>query len=448
MKPNYEDEDVTLFHGDCREVMATLPAESVSCMMTSPPFWGLRSYKCEPTIWGGGLGHDEPHEWGEGIERQDERYTGRRRWQHIGEEAQAAGTKVRDLDPNAWGHPKVADTATCSLCGAWRGQLGLEPTVQLYIEHTMEWLRACKRVLRKDGVLWLDIDDSRGDMPKSLCLIPQRIAIAAQDDGWIVRSWIIIPSWMPESAKDRPTDAYRSVLMLIKNKRYWYDGQAVRVEGAENIGWEDSHERKSFSGDGSGELIQAHEGLRFGEGKEPDGLRNLGNVWDDIPPAAYPDAHFATFAAEEPERCIKASCPAEICVKCGKARVRVVTRRGPTTTQVNREMPALSGRAYQEGIGQNLDYRGPHTQTVQDVETLGWTDCGCGAGFEAGTVLDPFIGTGTTAIAARKLNRKCIGIDGSEEYLQQAVTRLTVGDSGVRRIVEARRAGAEQGMLL
>jgi len=68
--------------------------------------------------------------------------------------------------------------------------------------------------------------------------------------------------------------------------------------------------------------------------------------------------------------------------------------------------------------------------------------------YEPGLVLDPFCGTGTTAIAARKLGRKCIGIDASEEYLQQAVTRLTVGDSGVRRMVEARRAGAEQGTLL
>ena len=95
------------------------------------------------------------------------------------------------------------------------------------------------------------------------------------------------------------------------------------------------------------------------------------------------------------------------------------------------------GGHHQDG----LPYKG-------QVETVGWIDCGCGAGFEPGMVLDPFIGTGTSAIAARKLGRRAIGIDASEDYLRQAVTRLTVGDSGIRRMVEARRAGARQTVML
>lgn len=80
--------------------------------------------------------------------------------------------------------------------------------------------------------------------------------------------------------------------------------------------------------------------------------------------------------------------------------------------------------------------------------TVGWTDYGCNAGWEPGLVLDPFVGTGTTLLAAHQLGRRAIGIDASEDYLQQAVRRLTLGDAAVRRQVRTRRMGAEQGGLL
>lgn len=748
MKLYYQNEDVTLYHGDCRTVMAQLPAESVSCIVTSPPFWGLRSYECEPTIWGGDP--DCSHSF-ESCGMEGETYHGRRRWQHKGvsreetpeewskikpaplssegegessaieqsaktgrvgngepnppssmtlgmagsesterqkqqkaiQESRASGresdaaslvnpsipvqespqeipdkgrrnarpTKGKALsgdkteghesldsrlrpkvnledrqtpipivtaqvgtgaetslnesgeiaikgceaqgtiladvsisakkseDVGAGSTPSVEqgdrrlcaksgktgrgtgrirgsadlpsgtikasatddagnimssspvrsgqlspihDSMICQKCGAVKCQLGLEPTVQLYVEHTMEWLRACKRVLRKDGVLWLDIGDSRGggsghagksrlrggqphgdgrqlrasDIPtKSLCLIPDRIRLAALDDGWIVRSKIIIPSWMPESADDRPTDSYRELIMLTKTSRptfwwnertmrsqgrpgpgikgeegvdwewimkreagqlwgsrkrsfwhgedYWYDGQAVRVEGiwsektrTGQIAAEAWAEKVYGSADNQSGLVGDYTG---------DGLRNLGDIWDDIPPAAYPDKHFATFAVEEPERCIKASCPAEICVKCGKARVRVVGK-SVRKAHPNRWVPEEIADNYEIGDGQ---YRegGRTLGALAEIPTLGWASCDCNAGFEPGIVLDPFVGTGTTCIAARKLGRRCIGIDASEEYLQQAVTRLTMGDAGVRRMVAARRAGAEQGLL-
>jgi len=501
--PFHEADGIRLFLGDCREVMRSLPAESVSCIMTSPPFWGLRSYSCEPSIWGGDP--NCPHCLEAGAV-DGESYAGRQRWQHDGVSRQETPTAwvkgpnktiqpQRDNNPEgnkpgAWfgetrGKEKwragtaqeIQMTATCSLCGAWRGQLGLEPTVALYIEHTMEWLREAKRVLRKDGVLWLDIGDSRhgswgdyvksgepknkrsgkrwtrpgyekaafhdkpptaqrGKLHKSLALIPQRIAIACQDDGWIVRSQIIIPSWMPESAKDRPTDSYRMVLMLVRSPRYWYDAQAVRVVG------ESANDGRYMTG--------RHEQQEYGAGWQTDakffpqdGLRNLGDIWK-IPPAAYPDAHFATFATEEPETCIKASCPAEICVKCGKPRVRMMGSKWESHQGASFAALDVPGSPMYRGGGHHQDglpYRG-------QVETIGWTDCGCGCGFESATVLDPFIGTGTTAVAARMLGRRCIGIDLSEDYLKQAVTRLQVGDQGIRKLVEARRHDAEQGILL
>jgi hypothetical protein len=255
---------------------------------------------------------------------------------------------------------------------------------------------------------------------------------------------------MPESVRDRPTDAYRVVLMLCKSKRYWYDSAAVRVVTAGTLPWGNQRARDDYA-----EEVGLSESSPLGSFRtpeqhiSPDGLRTLGNLWDDIPSSAYPAEHFATFPVAEPERCIKASCPAEVCVKCGKPRVRIIkTKRVLEDDKARAYLPEGSARlaAHRDALRRD-GYR--HDNPFQEThEDAGWTDCGCGAGFEVGLVLDPFIGTGTTAVAAVKLGRRCIGVDLSEDYLKQAVTRLTVGDAGVRRIVAARRDGATQEPLL
>jgi len=158
---------------------------------------------------------------------------------------------------------------TCSLCGAWKGAYGLEPTPEMYVEHTIEILREIRRVLRKDGVVFWNIGDSYAGSggpgsqydtkhpgygkqfekftnpnkkgfktikPKDLCLIPFRVAIAAQEDGWWVRSVIIWskPNPMPESVTDRPTESHEYILMLTKSARYYWDMEAVREKGLTN----------------------------------------------------------------------------------------------------------------------------------------------------------------------------------------------------------------------
>lgn len=179
--------------------------------VTSPPYWGLRSYKgVEPTVWGGS--GSCRHEWGGSTH-----YAGggqpaeKVRWQHTGQ------------GPS--GHPKVT-SAFCRLCGCWRGCLGLEPTPELFIEHLVGVFREVKRVLRDDGTVWLNLGDSytsggrsghgtrigykqqtnRGMCgendprrapqpsnlkPKDLVGIPWRVALALQADGWWLRSDII-----------------------------------------------------------------------------------------------------------------------------------------------------------------------------------------------------------------------------------------------------------------
>jgi hypothetical protein len=406
--PYWSGDGLELYHGDCRDVLAQLPAHSVSTVITSPPFYGLRKYDCPESEWD----------------------------------------------------------------NAWRGVFGNEPTVETYVEHTIEILRALRRVLRKDGVLWWDIDDSRSSggsgqnfdtnsgstaagarpgggfghiarkpsrevPPKNLLCIPDRVKLAAQADGWIIRSDIKITSWMPESAKDRPTDAYRTLLMMTPSPRYYYDSYAVRVKGDsvnDSRYGSGRHYQEQYADDNQ----WAPNSKYFPE----DGNRNLGNVWSDIPPAAYPDSHFATYAVEEPLRCIQASTPETICRTCGKPRVRIM---GAPKVSVKAGSEELYKKGSRDGKLQSFT-DAVDQSTYEPPEPAGWTDCGHDD-YEPGLVLDPFVGTGTSLIAARQIGRRGIGIDASDAYLTQAVRRLTLGDSGIRKQVEARRNGHEQAAL-
>ena len=314
MKPYYQDSHVTIYHGDARAM--ALPDKSVQCVVTSPPYWGLRKYEGEQQIEG------------------------------------------------------------------WGCAYGLEPTPEMYVEHTIEFLREIRRVLRDDGVMFWNIGDSysgsgkgigsdhgkgvftdtdipktdwRDLKPKDLCLIPFRVALAAQSDGWWVRSVIIWskPNPMPESVKDRPTSSYEFILMLTKSQRYYWDADAVR-ETAQDWGMRD---RTNWSArvfaESYGQTPQSGgENCNFATSG-----RNLRDVWT-IPTQPFPaelrkdgQHHFAVFPEKIPETCIKAA-----------------TKEGDT-------------------------------------------------------VLDPFAGSGTTLAVAKKLGRKAIGIDISEDYCELCVKR-------------------------
>ena len=255
MEAYYPDNHITVYNKDCRS-MTELDDSSVQCVVTSPPYWGLRKYSGEQElIWGN---KDCEHQWGDELVA-DTRRADFKNWEHNAE----AG--ISNIPP----HIKVSQGNFCSLCGAWKGAYGLEPKPEMYVQHTIEILREIRRVLRKDGVVWWNIGDSywggKGQSgqqtpeyqlerfnsgkshnrlqlggpgltmpkdgkhssikPKDLCLIPFRVAIAAQEDGWYIRSDIIWskPNPMPESVTDRPTNSHESILMLTKSgtPQYW-----------------------------------------------------------------------------------------------------------------------------------------------------------------------------------------------------------------------------------
>jgi len=326
-----------IIHGNCLDVLKTLPGEGVNCCITSPPYWGLRDY-----------GNDN--------------------------------------------------------------QLGLEKTPEEYVANMVKVFNEVKRVLKKDGTVWLNLGDSytsstpgqSGESdkqdsnvgsrfkgvrltpttkPKDLVGIPWMVAFALRSAGWYLRQDIIWhkPNPMPESVTDRCTKAHEYIFLLTKSVKYFYDVEAIQEEAAYDgrkdivmkgspkysngyaptttspqpvalkghVRWKKrKNDGTNYGGDGTG--FQNHSG--YDQLNNPY-VRNKRSVWT-ITTRPYSEAHFATFPERLIEPCIKAGCP------------------------------------------------------------------------EGGIVLDPFMGAGTTGLVARKLNRDYVGVELNQEYIDIAEKRI------------------------
>ena len=435
MNTFHDDGQVTLYQGDVREVLRELPAESVNCVVTSPPYWSLRDYGVPPSVWGG-----EPeceHQWGEEV-TGGESYTGSTRWQHTtngrGEEQpdekRLRTSTTRETRPEAWGETKQGQF--CQRCGAWLGALGLEPTPELFVAHTVDVFREVNRVLRPDGTLWLNIGDSyasgggshggesglrpgRNDLgeraaaadvgfrgirttdaasksatnagsfiegpnrraqaglkPKDLVGIPWMLAFALRADGWWLRQDIIWskPNPMPESVTDRCTKAHEYLFLLSKSERYWYDADAIREPSSENANPRASKveiERIVLARANGATLKEAGGGVTPKSAPAGSGIK------------ANVSFHNATVV--------------------------------PMDSRNKRSVWHIPTAPFPEA----------HFATFPPALVEPCVLAGCP---EGGTVLDPFIGSGTTAMVARRLGRRAVGIDLNPEYLAMAVRRI------------------------
>lgn len=226
------------------DLLKDLPDQSVHCIITSPPYFGLRDYGTAK--WEGG-DSDCKHRVGNQVE-----------------DNKAKNAITSGVRPGV-------DASTCILCGAKRidDQVGLEQTPDQYVNKLVEIFRESKRVLRDDGTLWLNLGDSyatqagpntshkntgqqsvmdasgmvlrstrapAGLKPKDLLGIPWRVAFALQEDGWYWRSTIpwVKRNAMPESVKDRPTSGVEYVFMFSKSQKYYYDYSAIQRPLAES----------------------------------------------------------------------------------------------------------------------------------------------------------------------------------------------------------------------
>ena len=363
----------TIHVGDALTLLRTLPEESVHCVVTSPPYWGLRDY---------------------GVD----------------------------------------------------GQIGLEETFQEFLAKLVAVFTEVRRVLRKDGVCWVNMGDSYsthagqqgyGQMrgrgitgarlgtdtdsghdlkPKDLLGQPWRLAFALQEAGWWLRSDCIWhkPNRMPESVTDRPTKAHEYVFLLTKSASYFYDAEAVR--------------QRSVAGRDSGNVervlrkVVAGEGARGGAvaGNVPwsdAGVANLRTVWT-IPTQPYAGAHFATFPEELAARCIRAGTSERgCCSRCGAPLLRKV--------ETSYERSPVHGEGSRIGKENS-----PHGMTGMPRKrrvgtTVGWQPgCECGADPVPCTVLDPFTGSGTTGAVAVGLGRSFVGCELSPAYAELARQRI------------------------
>ena len=304
--------NIDIYEGDCIEQLKRLADQSINTCITSPPYWGLRNY-------------------------QEDK------------------------------------------------QLGMEDTPEEFISNLVDVFREVKRVLRDDGTVWLNLGDTYcgtghkgnytdpkhkegrngqkialnnkidGLKSKDLVGIPWRVALALQQDGWYLRQDIIWhkPNTMPESVKDRCTKAHEYIFLLSKNKKYYYDYEAIKEDAKR------PNERQIFGGSkAKNNTIKKDDPMSRG-GSEQWGReiitspkRNKRSVWT-VPTKPFKGAHFATFPPELIEPCILAGCP------------------------------------------------------------------------EGGVVLDPFGGSGTTAVVANAHNRNTILIELNKEYIEIAKKRLS-----------------------
>lgn len=321
--------------GNSLEVIKTFPDESVDCVVTSPPYYGLRDYGT-----GTWIGGDPncPHF----------------RTSHFSEKIQTGHRNLLEMHG-------VADSiykSVCPLCGAVRKdeQIGLEETPEEYIARLVSLFREIRRVLKKDGTCWVNLGDSynstpcgntpenmekhkdsksfkkpkkggemsqqrkaglvQGLKPKDLIGVPWLFAFAMRADGWFLRQDIIWAKTnpMPESIKDRCTKSHEYIFLFSKSEKYYFDYQAIQEKATSeddlkrrlksgNEEWKTKKAATTYAVSGTGrsrtELYSQNENGEY--------MRNKRDVWS-VPVMPTKEAHFATYPQKLICPCIQAGC--------------------------------------------------------------------------------------------------------------------------------------------
>lgn len=288
-----------IYQGNNLDVLRTFPDNFIDCVVTSPPYYGLRDYgEATKGIWGGDVNceHDfETHE----------------HWIHTG----STKSKLIRADQSAQITNKKTTHDTCMKCGAWKGQLGLESTFHKYLDHLIEIFAEVKRIL-KPNKIHSTIKRKSNIQSKSLLNIPSRFAIKMTDElGFIQRNEII---WlkrncMPASVRDRFTVDFEKVYFFTKSKRYYFEQQTEPSVDPEsytgrkprNKGTMYGIDRKNYAFSGN----IGENGKLKNEGKTYPN-RNKRCVWE-VNTKPYKEAHFAVFPDTLIEPMIKAGCPAD-----------------------------------------------------------------------------------------------------------------------------------------
>ena len=365
-------------------MLRTLPSGSVHCCITSPPYMGLRDYKID-------------------------------------------------------------------------GQIGLEQSLDEYLGKLIAVFDEVKRVLRDDGTFWLNMGDSyagsnragknpeyhakhtmfgkgghdhgkfgrpmpvpEGLKKKDLMGVPWRLAFALQSRGWWLRCDIIWhkPSCVPLNVRDRPTTSHEYVFLLSKSAHYFYDIDAIREP------------HTSFGRKGGTNAMRGQSEIRpRGNLQSEDRFyhpmgRNKRSVWT-VASSKQGGGHFASYPPALIEPCIKAGTSEKgCCLKCGSPMRRRVERVRLLDGQ---PIPESKGSVWGNGKEKRATSDGVgHGRFSTAIRDLGWErTCVCETEeTKPCVVLDPFLGSGTTAVVAKSLGRRCVGVELNPEYVAMAAKRI------------------------
>ena len=354
-----------VLQGNALEILKGLPAESVDCVFTSPPYWALRTYEEASTLWDGNETCE--HQWREAI-----------------------------------------SNSICNKCGAWKGQLGNEPDFNLYIKHLCDIFDEVKRIMKSTGTCWVNLGDTYYNKaegisvtlsPKSLVQIPARFSIEMANRGWILRNKIIWKKTnaMPNSVADRFTNSYEEILFFVKSKSYYFNQQFDKREypnqKIKNVYKEIVEKtklkrtrkldgRKEYAGKSASQTgIQSHSLQTF--------LATIRATGTEVI-KLHPDL------TKEDKEFLRSM----LCNTAGNVEGRNMRDVWSINTQNN-------GRAHYATFGEKLC----------EIPI----NAGCPPN---GIILDPFLGSGTVAVVAQRLDRKWIGIEISPKYVDIATNRI------------------------
>lgn len=403
VKPFWSTTDrrlVRLYNGSSIDVLRSLPAESVQCVVTSPPYWGLRDYGVP-----GQLGNEKtPREFCDNLVAVFEQVR-----------------RVLRNDGTLW--LNIGDTYASKTYAEKRTYETVSDTVRGVDSNY------ARRVRNQSAGGEFRIETDPGVPAGTLVGIPWMLAFALRDSGWRLRQDIIWhkPSPMPESCRNRCTKAHEYIFLFAKGKDYFYDIEAVKEKSEEASlarykysFSNEKHKEKETGSQGNAAFMNSNinEGMR-----EAYPTRNKRSVWT-VASESYDGAHFATFPQRLIEPCVLAGTSEYgSCARCGCPYRREVDAR-----EIGRRKPERGVRAaYAAELGQDGANSLRKGHRALSTSTVGWSKaCSCDTeSVVPCTVLDPFIGSGTTCVVSAINGRRSIGIDLSASYLRDnAIPRI------------------------
>ena len=422
-----------VYVGNCLDVLKTFPDESLDMCLTSPPYWGLRDYGTEGQIWGGDP--DCEHE-----------FESSKRKLHSGTNSEGGLPHHLNASIVDW---EVEDKL-CNKCGAWKGELGLEPTPEMFVDHLCDIFDEVKRVLKPEGSCWVNLGDTyantgygkgtgnmqnknvkgamipkvKCDLPqKCLVQIPSRFAIEMTNRGWILRNEIIWhkPSCLPSPATDRYTVDFEKMFFFTKKKKYYFKQQF------EPMTTPLKHTKIPKKEVPYAVQPRKNEFVTYRDLPDHQSIREYLDHWRNE----------ECFTVKEIENHFGNSKGHHWFEKDGSYPSVEDWKELKKLLKFDEEYDEAMMTEYKKSSAKTSKPEGRNKRTVWSVSTAKFEgahfavyppeliespiDAGCPVG---GTVLDPFFGSGTTAEVAMKQDKNWVGIELNDDYVNISDKRL------------------------